>query len=157
MKLDKDVFVALAAVIWCDGEVSDKEAQALLRAATAWGIEGEDYQAVERCTKTRVPLDILSTLELERDARLLVFALGGWLTKVDGVVVPREGLMLDELASHLELSEEERTMAQSDGMLVAAFMGEGTRRDVISIAREIEARATEAFDQTMPLSQQAKE
>lgn len=151
MKLDKDVFVALAAIVWCDGEVSEKEAQALLRAASAWGIVGDEYAEIERCTRTRVPLEIVSQLNLAQDTRLLVYALGAWLTKVDGVVVPTEGAILDQLAASLNLTEEERAMAQSDGMLVAAFQGGGTRRDVIAVAREIEERATMAFDQTMRL------
>jgi hypothetical protein len=149
MKLDKNVFVALAAIAWSDGDVSEKEAEALLRAARAWSLDDGELEEIERCTRERVPIDSISNLELGRQERLLVYALGAWLTKVDGVVVPNEGAVLDRLGVALGMTEDEREIAQSDGMLVAAFMGEATRRDVIGIAREIEARATEGFEQTM--------
>jgi tellurite resistance protein len=149
MKLGKDVFVALAAVVWCDGKVSDNETNALLSAASAWGIEGDDFAEVQRCITQGVSLDIIMKLKLEQEARLLVFALGAWLTKVDGVVVPTEGAMLDRLAASLKLSPEERMLAQSDGMLAAAIMGQTTSGDVVAVAREIEAHANAGFEDTV--------
>lgn len=141
--------MALAAVAWSDGEVSDNEARALLRAASAWGVSADDYAEVQRAVREGVTFDVIATLQLEPDARLLVYALGAWLTKVDGVVVPTEGAMLDRLAEALALSEDDRALAQSDGMLAAAIMGETTSGDVVAIAREIEARATAGFEDTV--------
>ncbi len=149
MKLGKDVFVALAAIVWCDGEVSPKEAESLLRAAKAWGVAGADYVAIQRCTSERVELDIIAELDLERDARFLVYALGAWLTKVDGVVVPAEGAVLERLAEALDLSDEERRIAQSGNVMAAAIMGESVSGDLIAIAREIGARAGAGFEDTV--------
>ena len=60
-----------------------------------------------------------------------------------------EGAMLDRLATSLKLSPEERTLAQSDGMLATAIMGQTTSGDVVAVAREIEARASAGFEETM--------
>lgn len=152
VKLGKDVFIALAAVVWSDGELVQAEANALLQAARAWGIAGDELADVERALREHVPLQRVRDLDLAGDARLLVYSIAAWLTQVDGVVVPTESETLAQLASLFELTDDDRAVAATESVLSATMLAGATgHKDVLALAREIEARAEDAFAETMAL------
>ncbi len=152
MKLDKNAFIALAAVVWADGEAAPTEAAALLKAATAWGVAGDELAEVERALETRLPLSKLAELGLTGDGRLLVYSIAAWLTQADGVVVPRESEILEQLAGLLGLSADEREHCTTQPMIAASFIaGSSGRCDVLAIAREIEALAKHGLEDTLKL------
>lgn len=111
MGLGKDVFVALAAVVWADGRVTPEEAAALVRAARVSGLSGADLLAVEHATRTPTSLDALDVAALEPDVREYVYALATMLARADGVVVEEERAVLHALGDKLDLDAEARERA----------------------------------------------
>ena len=119
MELGRDVFVALAAVAWADGEVAPEEAQALAQAARACGLSGADLEAVEESTRQRVEFDALAGLELDDDAKSFVYAIASWIARADGVIHDAEVEILAKLGDSLKLSADERNAAQVARTLAA--------------------------------------
>ncbi len=140
MKLGKDVFVALAAVGWADGLMSDAEASALVHAASECGVDGDDLEAVKTATKTQAPLGNVSSLKLTPRERVYVYAIATWLARVDGVVMPEEREMLLELGNLLKLADGDRTRASAASFAIEqlADSERPSRFDVIGLARQLE-------------------
>jgi uncharacterized membrane protein YebE (DUF533 family) len=128
MKLGRDVFLALSAVVWADGEVADEEHAALLRAARAAKLEEPDLAAIERALATPVPIATIAELTLAPRERDLVYAIALWLARADGIVQLSEAGALATLATILGLPEDEgiRNAAAAVAIekLAAAYDGE---------------------------------
>jgi cytochrome P450/uncharacterized tellurite resistance protein B-like protein len=137
MKLDRKVFVALAGVAWADGEVAPEESEALLRAAKACGLAGDDMGAVERALKERAAIDAIADLDLSDDERRFVYAIAAWLARADAVVRPEETSVLAKLGELLGLDEDERAQAY------AARIGGDKSVALTELARAIEQSAQE--------------
>jgi cytochrome P450 len=134
MEIGADVFVALAAVAWADGVVAPEEADALLTAARACGLDDDELRAVRASLTERVGLERVGKLALSPDGRTFVYAIACWLSRVDGEVAPEEQATLAQLAMLLRLSDQDRELAASARLLVDS--GES---DLRAVAREIEA------------------
>lgn len=145
IKLDRDVFVALAAVAWADGKIAPEEATALSRAARACGLRGEDLEKVEASTESPVDLDDLGELDLAHEAKLFVYALATWMAESDGIVVDDERATLAKLGELLELSDLDVELATATRLDPAA-----TTADLNELASFIEADAKEARDSALP-------
>lgn len=104
-KLPNESFVALSAVAWADGRMSQGEALGLVKAAKNAGLEGDDLSAVERATKDRVLLDAFDASKLSGWERLLTYGLASWLSRVDGVQQAAELDTLRALAAKLISTE----------------------------------------------------
>jgi len=111
MKLKRDVFRALATVVWADGVVTAAEADALCRAARASGLSGDDLKAVQQHAETRVELGSINELALDSDERVYVYAIAQWLAQIDGVAA-EETQSLAQLAALLGLSDAEKQAAE---------------------------------------------
>jgi tellurite resistance protein len=137
MKLGKDVFVALAAVAWSDGEIAEKEAQALVHAAEKCGVD--DVEAVKNATKTKVELSAIKSLGLSADDKILTYAIAAWLARVDGVVMPEEKDALVKLGETLGLADGDRTRASAAAFQAEKESGEGrpSRYDFGSLASKL--------------------
>lgn len=116
MQLGKDVFLALAAVVWADSVVTKEEAEALLTAARASGLEGADLAAIEEATRVRTHLDVLDVTRLGDDEREYVYALATWLANADGVVVDEEREVIRALGDRLVLGADARERAATAAM-----------------------------------------
>ena len=104
-KLKRESFVALAAVAWADGRMSKGEAEGLLHAARAHGLEGDDLARVEQATKEKVALDAFDPSGLSSWERLLTYGVATWLARLDGVQQAAEIASLAQLAKTLETAE----------------------------------------------------
>ena len=141
MKLGKDVFVALAAVGWADGAVSEEEADALLHAARECGIEGADLDAVKKAARDKVDLDAVKGLALSIKERMFVYAIATWLARIDGVVMPEEREMLFRLGKVLKLADGDKTRASAASFSVAQ-LSEGerpSRYDIAGLAARLDS------------------
>jgi hypothetical protein len=125
MNLPKQSFLALAAIGWVDGSLQRIEATGLLRAAKEAGLKGEDYAAIERATKNVLTLDEVDLGEMSARDQLLTFALGAWLSQVDGVVSPSERETLTKLGERLGVSEPLRIRATAAANDIACLPGGG--------------------------------
>ncbi|MFI5300953.1 MAG: hypothetical protein ACHREM_22960, partial [Polyangiales bacterium] len=70
--LGKDVFLALAAIGWADGNLDRDEADAIARAALESGLTIDEVSAIEAATKSPVDLETFSKSKLAPLERLFV-------------------------------------------------------------------------------------
>lgn len=108
MSLGKDVYLALAAVGWADGNLDRDEADAIVKAALNEGHDLDVLAEIEEATKAAHPLGPLDTSKLDEGDRKFVFAVATWMCALDGELHQGEKTILDELAARLELSDETR-------------------------------------------------
>ena len=142
MNLPKQSFLALAAVGWVDGALKKVEATGLLRAAKEAGLKGADYASVEQATKTQITLDEIDMGEMSAWDALLTFALGAWLSQVDGVSSPSERETLSKLGARLGVSEPLQIRAAAAANDIACLPGGGRpeRYDFEKLAARLRER-----------------
>jgi uncharacterized membrane protein YebE (DUF533 family) len=108
-----DVFVALAAIGWADGELEADEADAIVRAAVDEGLSLEEIAAIEESTKERVDLGVIDRSAMSKDDRLFVYAVACWIARLDGRVTPAESDALAKLGERLGVPERPRVHAEA--------------------------------------------
>src|SRR5688572_3503345 len=113
LKIGRDSLLALAAVAWADGTMDPKEADALRYAARELQLQGEELAAVERGLTTRVNLEEVETVRMNRLTRLFTYATGCWVAEVDGAASQSETALLQLLGDRLGLSSVARQRAQN--------------------------------------------
>ncbi len=148
MKLSKSSFLALAALGWVDGSLQRIEAAGLLRAAKEAGIDGADYAAVERATKSKVSLDDVDVGGMSQWDQVLTFALASWFAQLDGVVSTSEHTTLVTLGDRLGLDPALRKRAAVAANDIAC-LPEGGRPERYDFQR-LAARLVERMPQLAP-------
>ena len=118
-RLSKDVFIALAAVGWADGQLDREEADGIVRAALECGLELDDIKGIEEATKNRVDLTTLDRGKLSALERTFVYATAIWLARLDGVVDPDERQALHKLGDLLNMPDRVRTQASAAALEIA--------------------------------------
>lgn len=136
MKLDKDVFVALASIIWADGVVTGDEARALEEAARACGVDAAGLEEVRAATRQRQSLERVKDLGLGADERCFVYAIAAWLARADGVVTPEETEALAHLGDMLEVGDDDRACALAASHAIDVHYG-GMAGNVRALADDI--------------------
>ena len=120
-KLGPDVFIALAAIGWADGKLDPDEADAIVRTALEEGLEIEEIEEIEKATKSPVTIGEIDLSRLSKADRLFVYAVGTWISHIDGRIAPAELKALDELGDALRLPARPReiadTIAEEVGLL----------------------------------------
>lgn len=111
LKIGRDTLLAISAVAWADGSMDAREAEALRQAAKQLGIAGEDLSQVERSLTTRVSLDEVETVRMNRLTRLFTYATSCWMAEVDGQQSAAETALLQLLGDRLGLSAVARDRA----------------------------------------------
>jgi uncharacterized membrane protein YebE (DUF533 family) len=133
-RLNKDVFIALAAVAWADGELDPEEADAIVRAAVDEGLELEEIAEIESVTRTKIDLGALDRSGLTKEDRLFVYAVACWIARIDGRVTESENAALESLGERLGIPERPRAAAEIVAREVAE-MSEGDRPARYDLAR----------------------
>jgi uncharacterized membrane protein YebE (DUF533 family) len=145
-RLRKDVFVALAAIAWADGEVDPDEADGIVRAALDEGLSLEEIGEIEASTKTKVELGAIDKAGLSKEDRLFVYAVACWIARMDGKVTAEESAGLAALGERLGVPERPRGHAEAIARQVAE-MPEGdrpARYDLAALRRILQERLREA-------------
>ena len=99
VSLHQDVFRALFAIGWIDGELRESEAHLILQAADAEDFSDEARAAVKACAQNPVDFGEVDASALPADARLYVYALSSWIAHIDGRVSPNERAALHAVAT----------------------------------------------------------
>jgi hypothetical protein len=130
-RLPSEAFVALAAVAWADGRMTRPEAQGLVLAARALGLEGDDVAKVERATKEKVTIDGFDPSHLSPQDGLLTYGLATWLARLDGVQNAAEQASLKALEGKLRSADltDHRLQAAAAVAFDVAMLPEGRRPD----------------------------
>jgi tellurite resistance protein len=125
-RLRKDVFVALAAIAWADGQLDPDEADAIVRAAVDEGLSLEEIGEIEASTRTRIDLGTIDRSGLSKEDRLFVYGVACWIARMDGQVTPEESAALAALGERLGVPERPRGQAEAIARQVAE-LPEGDR------------------------------
>ena len=110
-RLGRDVYIALAAVGWADGELDQEEADAIVRTALEEGLELEEIQEIEEATKSPVDMGVIDRKSMSKEDRLFVYAVASWISRIDGRVTSEEIDALVKLGEALKVSEGPRRHA----------------------------------------------
>lgn len=125
-RLGRDVYLALAAIGWADGNLDGEEADAIVRTAAEEGLPFEEIAEIEEATKKPVDLGIIDRRNMTKEDRLFVYAVASWMTRLDGQVTDGELQGLAKLGDALKIPEKPRSHADAIAQEVAA-MPEGDR------------------------------
>lgn len=142
--LGRDIYLALAAVGWADGNLDADEADAIVRTALEEGLELDVITEIEEATKKPVALDVIDRLSMSKSDRLYVYAVGSWITRLDGVVTPEEEAALVKIGDLLGVPEGPRKHADA---VLAEIAKEGDRPDrfdLLKLRKELDERLAAA-------------
>lgn len=113
LKIGRDTLLAISAVAWADGTLDPREADALRQASKQLLLQGEDLVAVERALSSRVTLEEVETVRMNRLTRLFTYATACWMAEVDGAESEAEATTLQLLGDRLGLSAVARDRAHN--------------------------------------------
>jgi uncharacterized membrane protein YebE (DUF533 family) len=144
-RLGRDVYVALAAVGWADGNLDQEEADAIVRTALEEGLDLTEIAEIEAATKQPIDLGVIDRKNLSKEDRLFVYAVACWLTRLDGVVTEAEGNALARLAEALKIPDRPRQLVDAIAQEVANRGDDRpSRYDLIGLRRTIGDRLKSA-------------
>ena len=144
-RLGRDVYIALAAVGWADGNLDQDEADAIVRTALEEGLDITEIAEIEAATKERVDLGVIDRKNLSKEDRLFVYAVACWLTRLDGVVSVAESQALDRLGEALKIPAKPRGIVDGIAQDVANLSDDRpSRYDLIGLRRAIGERLKSA-------------
>jgi len=145
-RLGRDVFIALAAIGWADGNLDSEEADAIVRTALDEGLELDEIEEIEKATKAPVELGVIDRSALSKEDRLFVYAVASWMTRLDGSVDAKELAALEKLGDTLKVPDGARRSADGIAQEIA-LLPEGDRPlrfDLPRLRRVIAARLEES-------------
>ena len=139
--LGRDVYIALAAVGWADGQLDREEADAIVRTALEEGLDIDEIAEIEEATKTPVDIGVIDRKNLSKEDRLFVYGVASWITRLDGVVTEGEQAALAKLGEVLKLPEKPRTLVDGIAQDVANLTDDRPARyDLLALRRIIGER-----------------
>jgi uncharacterized membrane protein YebE (DUF533 family) len=127
-RLGRDVYLALAAVAWADGQLDPDEADAIVRTAAEEGLPLEEIAEIEAATKAPLDIGVIDRSNMSKEDRLFVYAVASWMTRLDGLITDSEVAALKKLGDALKIPEPPRVQADAIAQDVAT-MPEGDRPD----------------------------
>jgi uncharacterized membrane protein YebE (DUF533 family) len=146
LKIGRDTLLAISAVAWADGSLEPREADALRQAAKQLLAQGEDLAEVERALVSRITLDEVETVRMNRLTRLYTYATCCWMAEVDGKSSAAESAMLQLLGDRLGLSALARERAQNAVRGLAQRAAPGTF-DLLELRSRLSAGLSQIGDE----------
>ena len=99
---------------------------------------------IEEATKKPISLDVIDRLSMTKSDRLYVYAVGSWITRLDGVVTPEEEAALVKIGDLLGVPEGPRKHADE---LLAEIAKQGDRPDrfdLLKLRKDLDERLAAA-------------
>lgn len=144
-RLGRDVYIALAAVGWADGNLDQEEADAIVRTALEEGLDITEIAEIEAATKERIDLGVIDRKNLSKEDRLFVYGVACWLTRLDGVVTAAESDALNQLGEALKIPEKPRGLVDGIAQDIANRGDDRpSRYDLLGLRRAIGDRLKSA-------------
>jgi uncharacterized membrane protein YebE (DUF533 family) len=135
--LGRDVYLALAAVGWADGQLDQEEADAIVRTALEEGLEIDQIAEIEQATKSPIDLGVIDRKNLSKEDRLFVYGVASWITRLDGVVSAAEQTVLEKLGDALNVPEKPRRVVDGIAQDVANMSDDRPARYDLHALRRI--------------------
>jgi len=142
--LGKDVYLALAAVGWADGQLTTAAADAIVRTALDEGLEFEEVAEIEAATKAPIDVGQIDHMDMTKADRLYVYAVASWIAEIDGGTSDMEKVALAKLGDSLRIPEAPRARADEIMQEIAAHADRPERFDLLSLRRTLDARLKDA-------------
>jgi uncharacterized membrane protein YebE (DUF533 family) len=142
--LGKDIYLALAAVGWADGQLTTPAADAIVRTALDEGLEFEDVAEIEAATKSPIGVGQIDHARMTKADRLYVYAVASWIAELDGKATSAEKEALGRLGNELMIPDAPRQRADEIMKEIAAHADRPERFDLLSLRRTLDARLAEA-------------
>jgi len=140
-RLGRDVYLALAAVGWADGQLDQDEADAIVRTALEEGLELDEIAEIEEATKNPIDIGVIDRKNLSKEDRLFVYGVASWITRLDGVVSAAEQTALAKLGETLKVPEKPRSVVDGIAQDVANMSDDRPDRyDLLALRRIIAER-----------------
>ena len=136
--LGRDVYLALAAVGWADGKLTQEAADAIMRTALEEGLDLDTVSEIEEATMRPQQIESINRLTMSKSDRLYVYAIASWITLLDGKVTSNERVVLDQLANVLGVPDAPRAHADAIMREVAAQGDRPDRFDLIGLRRRLD-------------------
>jgi len=146
LKIGRDTLMAISAVAWADGAIEEREAAALRQAAQQLQIQGEDLVSVERALSSRVTIEEVETVRMNRLTRLFTYAAACWMAEVDGSESAAEGTLLQLLGDRLGLSAVARDRAHNTVRGIAERSAPGSF-DLLELRSRLSAGLSQIGDE----------
>ena len=144
-RLGRDVYIALAAVGWADGNLDQEEADAIVRTALEEGLDLTEIAEIEAATKEQIDLGVIDRKNLSKEDRLFVYGVACWLTRLDGVVTEAEVKALADLGEALKIPEKPRAVVDGIAQEIANQGDDRpSRYDLMGLRRAIGDRLKSA-------------
>ncbi len=142
--MGKDIYLALAAVGWADGQLTTPAADAIVRTALDEGLEFEEVAEIEAATKSPINVGQIDHMEMTKADRLYVYAVASWIAELDGKATDAERVALARLGNELRIPDAPRQRADEIMQEIAAHADRPERFDLLSLRRTLDARLEEA-------------
>lgn len=140
-RLGRDVYLALAAVGWADGQLDQEEADAIVRTALEEGLDIDEIAEIEEATEKPIDIGVIDRSNLSKEDRLFVYGVASWITRLDGVVTPAEQAALAKLGEALKVPEKPRAVVDGIAQDVANSSDDRPDRyDLLALRRIIGER-----------------
>jgi uncharacterized membrane protein YebE (DUF533 family) len=147
-RLGREVYLALAAVGWADGQLDQEEADAIVRTAAEEDLPFEEIDEIEQATKHRIDLGAIEVKNLSKEDRLFVYAVAAWMTRLDGKETEGELETLFRLGDVLKIPPILRDYANQVAHQVEALPtgDRPLRYDLLALRRIIGTRLALAHE-----------
>lgn len=138
--LGLDVYVALAAVGWADGQLTRQAADAILRTAAEEGLDIESLQKLEEAVAKPVDVGVVDRMNMSKSDRLFVYAVASWIATLDGEASVRTQEALSQLARALGVPDAPRQRADEILRELASQESRPERFDVRTLRFTLDER-----------------
>lgn len=136
--LGRDVYLALAAVAWADGQLTQEAGDAIVRTALEEGLDLDTVQEIEEAVKTPQTIGSINRLTMSKSDRLFVYAVASWITLLDGRVTEREEDVLSRLATALSVPPVPRAHADAIMKEIASKGNRPDKFDLFGLRRRLD-------------------
>jgi uncharacterized membrane protein YebE (DUF533 family) len=138
--LGSDVYLALAAVGWADGQLTEQGADAIVKTALDEGLTIEEIVILEEAVKNKVEVGAIDWYAMSKADRLYVYAVAVWIAALDGHVSKSERRALSLLGDALKLPDAPRARARQIMKEIAALADRPERFDFPALRYTLDAR-----------------
>jgi uncharacterized membrane protein YebE (DUF533 family) len=138
--LGLDVYIALAAVGWADGQLTRTAADAILRTAAEEGLDIESLQKLEEAVQNPVDVGVVDRMKMSKSDRLFVYAVATWIATIDGEASTRTQETLSQLGAALGVPEAPRHHADEVMREIASEQERPDRFDLRALRSTLDER-----------------
>lgn len=138
--LGRDVYIALAAVGWADGQLTKAAADAIVRTAREEGLPEEEVQAIESATRSKVEIGEIDRMNMSKADRLYVYAIASWIAALDGHASDSQKEALEQLGEALQIPETPRHRVDEIVRAMASEADKPERFDLRALRATLDER-----------------